>query len=113
MRTCALLGFREPESLNRWPLRGAHGDELHIAPAITASSGETLRHLALQGAGIVCLADFMTATDRAQGALVQLLARDTVEVRQPVQAVYYRNTQLAARITSFLDFLSERLAQGA
>ena len=56
----ALLGFTQPESLNRWPLRGAHGDEWPVAPAITASSGETLRQLALQGVGIVCLSDFMT-----------------------------------------------------
>lgn len=104
-----LLGFTQPESLNRWPLRGAHGDEWPINPAITASSGETLRQLALQGAGIVCLSDFMTVADRERGDLVQVLARDTADVRQPVSAVYYRNTQLAARIACFLDFLQERL----
>lgn len=104
-----LLGFAQPESLNRWPLRGAHGDEWPVVPQVTASSGETLRQLALQGAGIVCLSDFMTAGDRARGDLVQVLARDTVDVRQPISAVYYRNTQLAARIACFLDFLQERL----
>ena len=104
-----LLGFTQPESLNRWPLRGAHGDEWQITPDITASSGETLRQLALQGAGIVCLSDFMTAGDRTRGDLVQLLAKDTVDVRQPLNAVYYRNTQLAARIACFLDFLAARL----
>jgi DNA-binding transcriptional LysR family regulator len=104
-----LLGFTQPESLNRWPLRGAHGDEWPIAPTLTASSGETLRRLALEGAGIVCLADFMTAGDRTSGALVQLLARDTADVRQPISAVYYRNTALAARVACFLDFLAARL----
>lgn len=104
-----LLGFNQPESLNQWPLRGAHGDAWPIVPGLTASSGETLRHLALQGVGIVCLSDFMTAADRARGDLVQVLAKDTVEVRQPISAVYYRNTQLAARIACFLDFLQERL----
>ena len=105
----SLLGFTQPESLNRWPLRGTHGDEWPIKPALAASSGETLRQLALEGAGIVCLADFMTAADVARGTLVQVLARDTVEVRQPISAVYYRNTQLSARITCFLEFLAERL----
>lgn len=104
----ALLGFTQPESLNRWPLR-VHGDEWTIAPSVVASSGETLRQLALAGVGIVCLSDFMTAADRASGALVQVLPKDTVDVRQPVNAVYYRNTQLSARITSFLDFLSQRM----
>lgn len=105
-----LLGFNQPELLNRWPLRGAHGDEWPTAPGITASSGETLRQLALQGVGLACLSDFMTAGDRESGGLVQVLARDTVDVRQPINAVYYRNTQLAARIACFLDFLQERMA---
>lgn len=104
-----LLGFNQPESLNRWPLRGTHGDEWPIVPSLTASSGETLRQLALAHVGLVCLSDFMTAADRESGRLVQVLARDTVEVRQPINAVYYRNTQLAARIACFLDFLQERM----
>lgn len=104
-----LLGFNQPESLNRWPLRGAHGDEWPTVPTLTASSGETLRQLALQGVGVVCLSDFMTAGDRESGRLVQMLARDTVDVRQPINAVYYRNTQLAARIACFLNFLQERM----
>ncbi|MES2608862.1 MAG: LysR family transcriptional regulator [Pseudomonadota bacterium] len=107
-----LLGFNEPESLNRWPLRGAHGDEWPIVPSLTASSGETLRQLALAHVGLVCLSDFMTAADRDAGRLVQVLARDTVDVRQPINAVYYRNTQLAARIACFLDFLQERMGSG-
>jgi DNA-binding transcriptional LysR family regulator len=105
----SLLGFTQPEALNRWPLRGAHGDEWPVAPGITASSGETLRQLALQGAGIACLSDFMSSADRERGDLVPVLVKETVDVRQPISAVYYRNTQLAARIACFLDFLQERM----
>lgn len=104
-----LLGFTRPESLNTWPLRHTDGEGLAITPDIAASSGETLRQLALAGAGIVCLSDFMTAADRAEGDLVQILMRDTLEVRQPVHAVYYRNTELASRIRCFVDFLALRL----
>jgi DNA-binding transcriptional LysR family regulator len=111
LKAHTLLGFTRPESLNTWPLRHPDGDGLVIAPGIAASSGETLRHLALAGAGIVCLSDFMTAADRAAGDLVQVLMRDTLEVRQPVHAVYYRNTELASRIRCFVDFLALRLAQ--
>lgn len=107
----SLLGFTQPDSLNQWPLRHPLGDSLNISPSLSASSGETLRQLALSGAGIVCLADFMTAADRASGELVQLLLRDTVEVRQPIHAVYYRNTALASRITCFLDYLSSQLTE--
>jgi DNA-binding transcriptional LysR family regulator len=105
-----LLGFTQPESLNRWPLHGEHGDEWPIVPTLTASSGETLRQLALQGLGIACLSDFMTQADRRQGRLVQLLEPHTREVRQPINAVYYRNAQLAARVTCFLDFVRSSLS---
>ncbi|CAN5782838.1 LysR family transcriptional regulator [soil metagenome] len=104
-----LLGFAQPDSLNRWPLRGPHGDRLGIAPSLRAS-GETLRRLALDGVGIVCLSDFMTAHDRELGDLVQVLPRDTVELLQPIHAVFYRNTQLASRISCFLDFMAARVA---
>lgn len=105
----SLLGFTQPESLNHWPLRHPLGDSLAIRPSLQASSGETLRQLALAGEGIACLADFMTRTDRERGDLVQLLSHETLEVRQPIHAVYYRNTALASRIACFLDYVSEHL----
>jgi len=109
LRDHSLLGFTQPDSLNQWPLRHPLGDALAISPSLQASSGETLRQLALADVGIVCLADFMTGADRHRGELVQILAQHTVEVRQPIHAVYYRNTALASRITCFLDYLGDRL----
>ncbi len=110
LRDHSLLGFTQPDSLNQWPLRHPLGDALAISPSLQASSGETLRQLALADVGIVCLADFMTGADRHRGELVQILAQHTVEVRQPIHAVYYRNTALASRIACFLDYLNDRLA---
>jgi len=107
-----LLGFLQPESLNEWPLRDGDGQPLHITPAVRASSGETLLQLALQGAGMVCLSDFMTQAARRNGHLQQLLPAHTLEVRQPIHAVYYRNTALSARIASFVTYLQEALAPG-
>ncbi|WP_423197064.1 MULTISPECIES: LysR substrate-binding domain-containing protein [unclassified Cupriavidus] len=106
-----LLGFNQPEHLNRWPLRSDDGEEVTITPHLSASSGETLRHLALAGQGIVCLSDFMTEADRRAGDLVQVLVREHLDVRQPIHAVYYLNTQLSARISVFLDFLSRHLGR--
>ncbi|TJZ64360.1 LysR family transcriptional regulator [Chitiniphilus eburneus] len=104
-----LLGFNRPDSLNQWPLRDAHGNALHIVPDVAASSGETLRQLALAGEGVVCLSDFMTQADRVRGDLVQILAGHTLDVRQPINAVYYRNTSLTARIACFLDYLGAHM----
>ncbi len=110
-----LLGFSKPESLNAWPLRKPDddGELVQIKPQIYSSNGETLRHLALTGQGIVCLSDFMTRDDRASGALVQVLTKQTLEVRQTVHAVYYRNTALASRIACFLDYLAEQFQEDA
>jgi DNA-binding transcriptional LysR family regulator len=102
-----LLGFNQPESLNVWPLNGADGEPCRIEPDVWSSSGETLRQLALADVGIVCLSDFMTVQDRASGTLVPVLARHTLEVQQPIHAVYYRNTAISARIVSFVDYLVE------
>jgi DNA-binding transcriptional LysR family regulator len=109
LRTHSLIGFTQPDSLNRWPLRHAEEAHYEITPSLRASSGETIRQLALAGHGIVCLADFMTEADRQRGDLVQVLARHTVDVQQPVHAVYYRNTELAARIRVFLEYLAAEL----
>jgi DNA-binding transcriptional LysR family regulator len=106
-----LLGFTQPDSLNDWPLYDAAGNTLHIRPTVASSSGETLRQLALAGLGLVCLSDFMSCEDRRQGRLVQVFPRQTLEVRQAIHAVYYRNTALSARITCFVDHVVQALGQ--
>jgi DNA-binding transcriptional LysR family regulator len=109
----ALLGFTQPETLNEWPLRDASGNTVRIQPTIASSSGETLRHMALAGLGITCLSDFMTREDRRSGKLVQLFPRQTLDVRQSIHAVYYRNTALAARITCFVEHVVGALGRRA
>ncbi|SMG27883.1 LysR family transcriptional regulator [Paraburkholderia susongensis] len=121
LRAHRLIGFTAPEHLNRWPLREGgkrrkagkgHESEapaLKIEPSITASSGETLRQLALSGWGIACLADFMTAADVREKRLVPILGNLLVDERQPVNAVYYQSASLAGRVQCFLDFIAARV----
>ncbi|AKQ59876.1 LysR family transcriptional regulator [Bordetella hinzii] len=109
----SLLGFNQPDALNYWPLRDEAGERRYITPTIWASNGETLRQLALQDMGIVCLSDFMTGEDRASGRLKQILARYTIDERQPINAVYYRNTAISARIASFVDYLAEAVREAS
>lgn len=105
-----LLGFTAPASLNIWPLAHAGGDGLPIAPAVAASSGETLRHLVLSGAGIACLADFLTREDLAAGRLVPVMPEQVLAWSQPVWAVFYKQGALAPRVSALVDFLATRLA---
>lgn len=53
----------------------------------------------------------MTRADRRAGNLVQLLPRQTLDMRQSINAVHYRNTALAARITCFVDYVAEAAAR--
>lgn len=108
-----LLGFSQTETLNHWPLRHMEGDRWLIEPGIAASSGETLRQLALEGQGICCLSNFMTIDDINTGRLVPVLEAFNTGYRQPIHAVFYRNSQLALRIQCFLDFIQAKLARYA
>lgn len=107
-----LLGFTAPASLNIWPLPQQGGDGLPVQAAIAASSGETLRHLALANAGIACLADFLTRDDLSAGRLVPVLESATLPWTQPVWAVFYKQGVLPARVAALLNFLAEKLPGG-
>lgn len=104
-----VLGFAKLEGFNQWPLKSSRGEQWLTTPNLKASSGETLRHLALLGEGIVCLSDFMTHADRMAGRLVEILSEFSLPKPLPVHAVYYRHTRLASRIRVFIDFLEEKL----
>ena len=108
-----LLGFTQTETLNHWPLRHVEGDRWLIEPSVAASSGETLRQLALEGQGICCLSNFMTVEDINAGRLLPVLEAFNSGYRQPIHAVFYRNSQLALRIQCFLDFIQAKLARYA
>lgn len=102
-----LLGFTQPDSLNIWPVKNANEDLLKIKPNIAGTSGEVLFHLAIQGAGILCSADFVTMDAFASGQLVQVLEKETVVIRQPINAVYYRNQAVSPRLRCFIDFIKK------
>lgn len=102
-----LLGFTEPKALNRWPLKSSE----EITPSISSSNGETLRQLALSGNGIACLSGFMINDDLAAGRLVTLLNQDKINVsdREQVNAMYYKSSTVARRISAFIEFIQPRL----
>jgi DNA-binding transcriptional LysR family regulator len=78
---------------------------------VTASSGETVRHLALAGAGVASLSDFLTRADVAAGRLVPVLEQATLPWTQPVWAVFYKQGSLAPRVAALVDFLARRLEE--
>jgi DNA-binding transcriptional LysR family regulator len=103
------LGFTAPASLNTWPLRHAGGEGWTVTPSVVASSGETVRHLALSGTGIASLSDFLTRADVEAGRLLPVLDDATLHWTQPVWAVFYKQGALAPRVSALVDFLAKRL----
>ena len=104
-----LLGFNRPLSLNLWPLMHNEQAGISIDPALAASSGETLRHLALSAVGIACLSDFLVGDDLRSGRLVSLLESEILPWKQAIWAVFYKQGTLAPRVACFVDYIAQAL----
>lgn len=101
------IGFSSPKALNEWPLKGFS----RLKPTLTSSNGETIRQLALAGNGIACLSGFMVNKDLAEGRLIALLEPEKLinTGREQVNAVYYKSSSVAKRISAFIDFIQPKL----
>jgi len=102
-----LIGFADAKVLNRWPLAGID----YVEPTLTASNGETVRQLALAGNGIACLSGFMINEDITAGRLATVLEQGklTTTDREQINAVFYKSSSVARRISAFIDFIQPRL----
>lgn len=102
-----LIGFSTPKVLNNWPLRRLG----EIRPNIYANNGEVIRELTLKGNGIACLSSFMIKDDLESGRLVSLLDDYLVKqtCRENINAVYYKSSHLAKRISAFIEFLKVKI----
>ena len=103
-----LIGFSQTQHLNTWPIQ-VQGKAFGARPKIKASNGETVRRLALEGAGIACLSRFLVQDDIKAGRLEALL-EDQIELHyQKIHAVYYLQEHLPKRVRLFIEFLAEKL----
>lgn len=103
-----IIGFTGPKTLNQWPLKGFTS----IEPMLTASNGEAVRQLVLAGNGIACLSAFMVKQDIEAGRLISLFDTEKISNsdRELVNAVYYKSSSVAKRISAFIDFIQPRLS---
>jgi DNA-binding transcriptional LysR family regulator len=97
----------------RWPFwTGEGGIELMEVPATFASDNlECILQLALQGAGIARLVDFMAARPIRAGKLVPLLTDHHHPERRPALVVFAPGAQQVPKVRVFLDFLIERFGR--
>lgn len=101
------IGFSGPKVLNNWPLKGFQP----LSPTLISSNGETVRQLALAGNGIACLSGFMVKKDIEEGRLFALLEEEklTNTGREQINAVFYKSSSVAKRISAFIDFIQPKL----
>jgi DNA-binding transcriptional LysR family regulator len=97
----------------RWSFKTQDGGVEHVdVPATFASDSlQCILQLALQGAGIAKLADFLVAEPVRAGELVPLLSNQHYIERASVFAVFAPDTQKIPKVRVFLDFLVEQFQQ--
>jgi len=103
------LGFTRPDRLNIWPIKNSQGELVQVTPAILSDSGETLRQLALQGNGIVCLSSFTVRQNIEEGTLVPLLASEIIDMPVPINLVFYSDKAVSGRVRCFIDYVAEHI----
>ncbi|TMP38358.1 LysR family transcriptional regulator [Pseudoalteromonas rubra] len=103
-----LIGFADAPRLNQWCLQ----EQMTIKPAISASNGEAVRQLALNGNGIALLSRFMIQQDMKNQRLEEVLpgAIMSPNPREEVNAVYYKHSTVSPRVGAFLEFFTQRFA---
>lgn len=104
------LGFNFRRAQPVWPMRtGGRIIDRMVAGTLLANNGETVRRLAVAGAGLARLGDYHARADIAAGRLVEVLAAAGVGDEEQVAALYLGPQRLPARVTVFLDYFVPRL----
>ncbi len=95
----------------RWVCRDTDGEAVAVTvtPAMSASNGDLLARMALEGQGIAIQPTFIVGDAIAEGRLVSLFGRYSWPVT-PAYAVYPPTRHLSFRVRAFIDFLAEYFA---
>jgi DNA-binding transcriptional LysR family regulator len=101
--------FTAPGS-DRWPFKTAEGglEQVNVSGPFSSDSLECILQLALQGAGIARLADYMVAGPIRSGKLVRLFADRHHPERTSAFIVFPPGTQKVPKVRALLDFLVEK-----
>jgi DNA-binding transcriptional LysR family regulator len=98
---------------NLWRFRDRSGAEraVRIAGTLHSNNGDLLAEVAARDAGIVFEPAFIVGPDVRAGRLVPLL-QDFEPPPVPIFAVYPSRKHLSAKVRRFVEFLTERFANG-
>jgi len=107
------LDFSYRRRVPDWPLRvGSRLVDVPVRGRVRASDGETLRQLALAGAGLVRLSRYQVQADLDAGRLAAVLEKHNPGDLAPIHAVYLgKLDRLPSRVRVVLDFLVTNVGQ--
>lgn len=95
----------------RWPFRFPEGvREVAVAGNVSASNAETLVQLAVNGLGIIRLADVVVGEAIAQGRLECVLADSHHVEPLPLHAVFPHGRHRSPRVAALVEFLLEKFS---
>ena len=108
LRVHRCLNFTVRTNWNSWSFRqdGAL-KTIDIPSYVGADQGELLRTLAIEGLGVVRLAEFHIGHDVRESRLIELLAEYRDPVDDLMYVLYPHRRNLAPRVRAFLDFLDQ------
>lgn len=97
---------------DEWRFDGPDGKpaSVRVSGNLVSGSGEALRIAALAGHGVFLGPDFLTFEDVRRGTLVPILSRYR-PVEFKLNAIYPNRQHLPAKVRSFIDLLSTRIAE--
>lgn len=124
-RYCAVHGRPvDPEDLRRhaclllsgfagqaiWPMRvNGERKDLAVSGPVTSDSADVLLQMAIEGAGIIRLGDFLGEEALAEGALIELFRGQHDDDPKPLTALVLPHRQNIPRVRTFVDFLKAEI----
>ena len=103
-----IIWWNAQRHLNRWPFDG--GRVITVKGNVMVDNGETLVRMAMAGAGLIRLAEFVAGRAIREGRLVPVLTEFTKDDNLPIYAIFPHRRHLASKVRAFVDFLSEKFS---
>jgi DNA-binding transcriptional LysR family regulator len=107
LRRHTCLGYTHLNTRDEWVFHGRHDraeKRIGISCVMHADNGDTIRHAALAGAGIVLQPSFIVGEDLKSGALVEILNQYR-SIKLGVYAIYPTRKHVPLRVRLFVDYL--------
>ncbi|MFJ3484396.1 LysR family transcriptional regulator [Pseudomonas sp. NPDC090202] len=107
---CLMHKFPASGALERWPVRAEDAEsDPELGKVITCTTTDALAHLAIQGLGIACLADFSTQQALRDGTLEKVLPAFT-EHRGSMWMLWPSSRHASPKLRALIDYFRANIA---